>query len=692
MSKVLIYSGTTEGKNMAYRLAKKGIHCDVCVATEYGRQVMEESPCIEVRVGRLNTEDMRKLYEENDYIAVIDATHPFATDVTKNIIESVECTDIPYYRLERDITLSGSDTTRLFSTNEECIEALHATEGRIFLTTGAKELPMYCKCADIKERLVVRVLPGMESIKACIDNGLKGNQIIAMQGPFSREMNEAVINQYNIAVMVTKESGTTGGLNTKITAASECGIPLFMIRKPDNGSLVCNRTYTVEEICDDILYKAFGGNKVTGQKESVNPCQTEDKTECNIQVTLAGIGMGNTSGMTGDVRNAINEADYVFGAKRMLDTVSDNKKKYPYYRKEDIVPKLKEIRNTSQGKVKAIVLFSGDTGFYSGCVGLYECLCHMENVTCDIFPGISSIQALCARIGESWQDANIISIHGDDSDWRGKLIKSVKCNRKTFLITSGYEDIIRIGKCFENNTSIRIWIGSNLSYENEVVGVYTPLTCKDYNEKGLVSVMIINDNAGSVTLTPDIKDECFIRDKVPMTKEEIRQLSICKLGLTKDSVMYDIGSGTGSMAIQAAMLSPDIRVYAVETNDLAVNLIENNIRKFDAYNVTVVKGMAPDSIRELPSPTNVFIGGSKGNLKSIIDNLIERNVTIRVVMNAVSIESISEMNSIIKENEFEDVSIAQVAVSRVKQVGDYRMLSANNPVFVYSFTISEERG
>lgn len=189
-------------------------------------------------------------------------------------------------------------------------------------------------------------------------------------------------------------------------------------------------------------------------------------------------------------------------------------------------------------------------------------------------------------------------------------------------------------------------------------------------------------------ITQGIKDSAFIRGEVPMTKEEVRIISISKLELTEDSILYDVGSGTGSIAVEAALLSPSLKVYAIETNPAAVELIKTNREKFGADNIEVTEGLAPEALEKLPAPTHAFIGGTKGNLKSILESLLGKNPKMRVVMNAVSLESISEMTDAIKSFNIDNDEVIQVSVSRASKIGSYHMMQANNPVFIFSFNFA----
>ncbi|MBO7420818.1 MAG: precorrin-6A reductase, partial [Spirochaetaceae bacterium] len=202
MKKILVFGGTTEGRQIAEFLAENEIACDVCVATEYGEELLDESRFINVRLGRLSEQAMKELFAKEDYAAVIDATHPFATAVSQNIrqcmAENTVC--IPLYRFERKINQTEDAFCTYFASAAECAESLEAAAGTILLTTGSKDLPLFCRSEEVRKRLVVRVLPSEESIRLCHEAGLEGSQIIAMQGPFSQKMNETQIEDFHVSV------------------------------------------------------------------------------------------------------------------------------------------------------------------------------------------------------------------------------------------------------------------------------------------------------------------------------------------------------------------------------------------------------------------------------------------------------------------------------------------------------------
>jgi len=410
-----------------------------------------------------------------------------------------------------------------------------------------------------------------------------------------------------------------------------------------------------------------------------------------MDIILAGIGMGASKGLTREVYDAIESADILLGAKRLIEPYSPRMEKKPYYLGKDIVPYLEDLFLQSAGKrYRVVVLFSGDSGCYSGCQALAHCLHEAvaeKRILADIriLPGISSVSYLASCIGESYQDAAIMSMHGK---LLPDLARRIQENEKTFLFMSGVKDMRKLGTALTEAfmDDCIITAGYQLSYEDEEIRKLTPKECMSCEKEGLYICFIYNPHPKKRPLTPGIPDEEFIRGKVPMTKKEIREVSICKLRLYPGAVVYDIGSGTGSVAVEMADMSPDIEVFALEQKPEAVELIEKNKEKFHLDNITVIRTKAPEGLMDLKMPTHAFIGGSGGNMKEIIETLHQINPGMRIVINAVSIETLCEIKEILMAYPVCDTEFVQLQVSRVKELGTYHMMQAENPIFVCAFT------
>jgi precorrin-6A reductase len=697
MSNVFIFGGTTEGRKLAIACELLGIPAYVSVASEYGSDVLGELKVVKVLEGRMNIDEMSAGFKALDISVVYDATHPFATVVKENIKSACEQNEIEYIRVLRNITDIDSEDYKLVKSVDEAVDYLTTCEGNVFVATGSKEIAKYKKL-DLS-RVYARVLSAVESINACKDIGLEGSHIIAMQGPFSERLNIALMEEYNCKYMVSKQTGNNGGFDEKIEACKQAGVYPIIVALPQN-----DKGISEEEAIEHIAKR----HNIENYKDILTMCSDndqdkgrDDKAGRPYKLSIVGIGPGSMEYVNAKARKLISDADIIVaGSDRMLELSDEIRKEeknckeytsFKSYKTIDIINFIKEKFENSQDS-SAVVLMSGDTGFYSGTQSLYK---HIEamaknsenilhKVDMQIVPSISSISYLASRYNISWHDMKIVSLHGRT----GHLAHELKINKKVFVISSGgmeTSDIISelIDKGFED---CDIYIGENMSYPEEVLSHGKVADFKEHKFLELCSMIIINQNASPMHMTFGIEDDEFIRDKVPMTKSEIRALSVAKLGLSSEDICYDVGAGTGSVSIEMAMNVPKGKVYAIEKKTIAADLIYKNIEKFGLDNVEVIKGEASVSMEEIEAPDAVFIGGTTGKLRDILKIVFEKNPKVRVVVTAVSLESVAEINEACKYYETLGckTDIVLVSVSNTKRVMNYTMFDAKNPVLIAS--------
>ncbi|MEE0954966.1 MAG: precorrin-6y C5,15-methyltransferase (decarboxylating) subunit CbiE [Eubacterium sp.] len=403
------------------------------------------------------------------------------------------------------------------------------------------------------------------------------------------------------------------------------------------------------------------------------------------QIALIGIGMGGTGGtMTCQAREYIETADLLIGAKRMLEAAKPLAEKraefYPEYR----VPEIIDILEERKACRKAAVLLSGDLGFYSGAKKLSAAL--KDPVT--FYPGISSVVYFAAKLKMSWDDMKILSAHGRNAN----LVGEINSHHKVFAILGTTDGVQNLAKklVYYQIPDLTVYAGQNLGYEDEEIKAGKPEDFVDYKTTTLSVVTVVNPHPIRY-VTHGIPDEEFIRDKVPMTKEEVREVSVSKMRLEKDSIVYDIGAGSGSVSIEMACKAVEGQVYAIEKKDLAVELLKKNKQKFAADNVTIVPGLAPDALKDLPVPTHAFIGGSSGNLFSILELLLAKNPKVRVVINCITLETVTESLNALDKLPFEDVDIVSITAAKSKKIANYNMMMGQNPVYVISCTGCAEK-
>ncbi len=674
--KIIIFSGTTEGRTLSEALSKKKIAHTVCVATEYGELMQPKDNNTSILEGRKTKEEMRELFR--GATIVVDATHPFATEVTENIKGACSGLPVQYLRIVRDEEIIHHDikTSRYYDDITACVEALNRIPGNVLFTTGSKEIAEVCsKISDIS-RVYVRVLPSLKSIELCERAGIRNDHIVAMHGPFSEEMNLAVIRQYDIACLVTKDSGKTGGLEEKITACQKAGIPCFCIKRPgDEKGISINEAAIY-------IQKEISGEIVT------------EETACSLTVNVIGTGMGALENMTLEAADAVRSSDVVFGAKRLLECVN-KREKYPYYLAKDIIKKVEEIFEEGPGDLQVSVLFSGDTGFYSGACkfekGIKEWGKEHESYKIRInrYPGISSVSYLASKLGETYSDAAIISLHGKNEE--ADIMNAVDVilhSEKTFSLLSSGNDIAElVEKLNAAEFDGTITVAEKLSYPDEIIAVISADNTDEIRRKGLFTLFVRNNSPQKRLLIPYLNDDEFIRGKTPMTKDFIRHECIRLLELSEGDILFDVGSGTGSIAIEAASLSNTLRIYSFEKKDDAVLLQKENIRAFGQENITLIQGEAPESFPVDIIPDAVFIGGSAGRLEDILGNLKKMGKSIRVVITAISLETMSEIERLSKDSGIRNLQIRQLSESRAETIGNYHLMKAENSVMIAAFDI-----
>lgn len=397
-----------------------------------------------------------------------------------------------------------------------------------------------------------------------------------------------------------------------------------------------------------------------------------------MKITILGIGMGNPDTLTLSGLRALEGADVVIGASRLLASL-------PLSCRADrlsaITPaEIKSLIDEHAGLGEIAVVMSGDIGFYSGAAQLLPLL---QDYEVETISGITTMQYLAAKLCRTWQEVKLVSAHGTDCN----IIGSVLSAREVFFLTGGKitPSTIIAALISSGLGDTEVTVGANLSYPDERILTDRAEALADEAFPPLSAVWVRrNLDSCPNPLSSGLSDDSFLRGDVPMTKQEVRAAILAKLAVRPEDTVYDIGAGTGSVSVELALLSPFLRVYAVECEADACSLIADNRAKFGVYNLTLVPGTAPDALSPLPKPQCAFIGGSRGNLKYILSALLRKNPRIRVVISAIAVETLGEALTDLKRLSFQHIEITQLSVSRAKSVGDYHLMTGQNPIFLLS--------
>lgn len=402
------------------------------------------------------------------------------------------------------------------------------------------------------------------------------------------------------------------------------------------------------------------------------------------KVYIIGAGPGDREYILPKAVSVMKEAYGIIGAKRLLPVLSELTGKtegfYPFGKIDDTIELAEEL--LKKGDVAIIV--SGDPLLYSFFKTITNKKPEWET---EVIPGVGSLQMLGAAFGQTMEDAAIVSVHGRKKT-KGSIALTVKEHAKTFFLCSkeqGPDFLSRIMLEYGMD-DVTVYAGANLSYEDEVLFSGTPLEMADKEFPGLCVAMIFNPEPEVVAKKALLSDRDFVRGKTPMTKEEIRAILIMKMGLMADSVVWDIGAGTGSISIECARQCPYGEVHGVERNEEAVKLIEKNKEKFGTEQLFIYQGQAMEVIPSLPVPDVVFIGGSGGELEDVLAYIADLDLKIKVVITAVTVETIAECSNCLEKYD-KNYEITQVTAGRSRKIGSYHIVDNNNTVMIFEATI-----
>ena len=393
-----------------------------------------------------------------------------------------------------------------------------------------------------------------------------------------------------------------------------------------------------------------------------------------MNVTLIGMGSGQPENLTLQGLAALRQADLILGARRLLAVLPAGctENRAAAYRPDEVA----ELLQTS-GAENAVLVYSGDTGFYSGASSMMEKL-EALGVRARVLPGLSSIQLLAAALGRPWQGWNLVSAHGRTCDPVAECMQG----RPTFFLTGGSEDPATLCAqlAAEGFGDVQGVVGQCLGTPEEKLfrGSVKELAAGRFNS---LSVLLVEAAEVLPRRAPGLPDEAFERGDVPMTKQEVRAAVLAKLAVRPEDILWDVGAGTGSVSVELALAAPRGRVYAVECRPEGCALIKANREKFRTRNLVLMEGLAPAALSDLPAPDAVFVGGSKGSLAAIVDAALDKNPDARVCVSAIALETLSAAVTALTAKG-RTVQVSQIAVSRAKAMGGLHLMMAQNPIYL----------
>lgn len=398
----------------------------------------------------------------------------------------------------------------------------------------------------------------------------------------------------------------------------------------------------------------------------------------NRRLYIIGAGMGACSQITGQGLEILKKSEVIYAFDRIAQLYGEE---FPHIISCDYKG-LMEYLNTETSDCISI-LVSGDVGFFSIAKTIGTKFLDVFEI--ETICGINSMQYLCSKVGVSYENLHVLSLHGRDAI--SKLLGTIGYEEYSFLLTGGKNTtsvilsyLQEIGNQYGHfYDQIKITVGECLSMEEERIVSGSIAELSERNDFADLTVMLI-ENPNYQPRNKHYKDEAFTRTTVPMTKRDIRSLAVDYLDIQAENIVYDLGAGTGSVSVELASFAHKGIVYAVEKNPVAYETILLNKRKMGSYNLLPVLGNAKDEVKTLPLPDKVFIGGSSGELPEIMEVLFERNPKVEVVITAITLETLALGLEVCKKMALEyDITSVQSSYSR--KLGAYNLMTGNNPIY-----------
>ncbi|HIX65714.1 MAG TPA: precorrin-6y C5,15-methyltransferase (decarboxylating) subunit CbiE [Candidatus Anaerotruncus excrementipullorum] len=393
-----------------------------------------------------------------------------------------------------------------------------------------------------------------------------------------------------------------------------------------------------------------------------------------MEISIVGAGMGSWELLTVQAARALENCQLLLGSRRLLEAFPG-------------IGQVRELAATPQQVAQAVrahpqleracVLVSGDVGFYSLTKSL---LALPELAGARVLCGISSLQYFCARLGQSWEEVAVLSLHGRQGD----LEEAVRRSKKLFLLAGGATtpELICGRLAAAGLGELPVAVGEELGSPRERItrGTAAGLAGGRFSQ---LSVLLVENPAPRRPVAPGLPDGAFLRGQTPMTKEEVRAVCLAKLHLQWGQTLWDVGAGTGSISVEAARLTGG-EVCAIERDEQALALLQAQKERFGLARLRVVAGSAPAVLAGLPAPDGVFIGGSSGQLEGIFAAIRQANPTARVVLTAISLETLAQAADCFSRVLGVEPEVVQLMVAKAKRMGGHHLMLGQNPIYILS--------
>ena len=401
------------------------------------------------------------------------------------------------------------------------------------------------------------------------------------------------------------------------------------------------------------------------------------------KIYLIGAGIEGWEGFGAKALEVIKKADVLIGHRRHLDIFPDFSGEKQAL--EDLSAMLEYLKTTNK---RVVVLGSGDPNFFGVARFLLR---NLPKERIEIFPNVTSVQYAFARIREPWDDAIFVSVHG--RGLKGAVDRIVVAEKAAVLTDqNNTPSMIAKELIHRGAEGYEAWLCEDMGLPTEKFTRTDVRGLEEMEASSLNILILIKAWEPNLQHYPviGIDDDEFATAKKLITKQEVRAVTLGKLKLQDDLVMWDIGAGSASVSIEASNLMPNGKIYALEKNPQYVAFIRDNLKKFVARNVILIEAYAPEGLEDLPDPDRVFIGGSGGMLEEIID-AVDRRLKAEgvIVLNAVTLDTLTKAVEFLEDHGY-SVEVTCVNIAKTKGLTEFKMFEANNPVYIITASKPEE--
>ena len=616
MSRVMLFAGLNECISLCEKLSKLDVIIDVYAENLEGNYPEESN--IYIHTGEKLTKDYIKAeYDKFEPDVVIDGVH--IADVTiheyiKEVVVSKKYIKLKEVKENLDVAYC--------KTMDDVITMVNRTRSNVYFTTGIKDIEKFANIVDSRKRVFLDLPKGNSYLRLAAANGVSLSRINDILD-YTEEELVGIINDNSIKYIVASDDESLARLKMMYQASKDTNIIMVIVSASD-GSL------DVDEVVSRV--KAIDAVK---------------------QVYIIGVGVGNPKNMTIEACEAIDKCEVILGSEELIKGIGiDNKELHYAYSASEI-----ENFVSSHYYNRLAVVTQGDVCLLNG---IAEFIKNLKGYEVRIVQGVSSISYLAARLGIDWTNCVAVDSRTDN------VLKAVAENKGVFVFTDGdTNDVLNLLKNngFEN---VAACVAERLSFDDEKIttGYVYEVANGEYDS---LTVMYF-ENVSYGKASSLVSDDNLIKGSLPMLNKNLRAVLMRDLDLRANEVIYDIGSGCGAMTVEMALLSDKSRIYAIDNDELALDLVERNCNMYTINNVRAITGDAKSVIKDLPKADAVLVEHYYGDTVELIKQIAFEN-KVRIVVVTSGFDVAYKLIDLMHKNYFEEIELQQITITEGQNFG-----------------------